>query len=160
MTDKKLTDNEIIKALECHTGNNSKRCQVCPYTIYGCYCLDHLHPDLLDLINRQKAEIEKLEKENTVFREIIKKQDDEISALRKDLLKRENLEESFSKSVKQFDKRLEKTVKLERAEAYKEFTEKFKEKISQKVCCGRLSFVETEYELNNLLKEMEDKNNE
>lgn len=55
-----MTDNEIIKALECHTGKVSKRCQVCPYTIYGCYCLDHLHPDLLDLINRQKAEIERL----------------------------------------------------------------------------------------------------
>ena len=47
-----MTDDEIIKALNCHTGNISKRCQVCPYTIYGCYCLDHLHPDLLDLINR------------------------------------------------------------------------------------------------------------
>lgn len=55
-----MTDNDVIKALECHTGKRSKRCQVCPYTIYGCYCLDHLHPDLLDLINRQKAEIDSL----------------------------------------------------------------------------------------------------
>ena len=73
-----------------------------------------------------QAEIERLEKENTVFGEIIKKQDDEINALRKDLLKRENLEESYSKSVKKFDKRLEKTVKLERAEAVKECLAKVK----------------------------------
>ena len=51
-----MSDLEIVKALECHTGKVSKRCQVCPYTIYGCYCLDHLHPDLLDLINRLQAE--------------------------------------------------------------------------------------------------------
>ena len=73
-----------------------------------------------------QAEIERLEKENTVFGEIIKKQDDEINALRKDLLKRENLEESYSKSVKKCDKRLEKTVKLERAEAVKECLAKVK----------------------------------
>ena len=110
-TDKKLTDEEIIMRLErcVSRGNRNYNTDI-----------------VLDLIRRQKAEIEKLEKENTVFGEIIKKQDDEISALRKDLLKRENLEESFSKSVKQFDKRLEKTVKLERVYAYKEFAEELK----------------------------------
>lgn len=122
-TDKKFNDEEIIEALDlCTQQNGSIPCYDCPCwndDEQECEGIDYTAT--LDLINRRKAEIEKLEKENTVFGEIIKKQDNEISALRKDLLKRENLEESFSKSVKQFDKRLEKTVKLERAEAIKEF---------------------------------------
>ena len=52
-----MTDNEIIKALECCY--TSYDCEDCPY-----YCSDKDCPDLLmnalDLINRQKAEIEKL----------------------------------------------------------------------------------------------------
>ena len=55
-----LTDNEIIKALECHIGKNPKRCELCAYTAYGCDCLEKLHFALSDLINRQKAENERL----------------------------------------------------------------------------------------------------
>ncbi len=60
MTDKKLTDNEIIKALECCTdwcGEIS--CWDCPLKNTGCIYFDKLK-DTLDLINRQKAEIERL----------------------------------------------------------------------------------------------------
>ena len=107
-----------------------------------------------------QAEIESLEKENTVFGEIIKKQDDEINALRKDLLKRENLEESYSKSVKKFDKRLEKTVKLERAEAVKECLAKVKNYI--KTHCNPYGKPDFDYDtsikilnfIDNLAKEM------
>ena len=129
-TDKKLTDEEIISSLEViATTRNCDECKIRNCKWGTCNCSQITANAALDLINRQKAKIEKLEKENTVFGEIIKKQDDEISALRKDLLKRENLEESFSKSVKQFDKRLEKTVKLERAEAIKEFAEMLNDRI-------------------------------
>lgn len=55
-----MTDNDIIKAWECHTGKISHRCMECPYTNYGCYCLDNLHSDTLDFINRQKAKIDDL----------------------------------------------------------------------------------------------------
>ena len=51
----KLTDNEIIKALEC-----------CPLDdIGGCRKID-----ALDLINRQKSEIERLTRENQSFADI------------------------------------------------------------------------------------------
>ena len=137
-TDKKLTDEEIISSLEViATTRNCNECKIRNCKWGTCNCSQITANAALDLINRQKAEIEKLEKENTVFGEIIKKQDDEISALRKDLLKRENLEESFSKSVKQFDKRLEKTVKLERAEAVKEFAEKLKNEINIRTTYSR-----------------------
>ena len=148
-TDKKLTDEEVVKALEC--------CKDCSINL-NFEIVQKIEDknkeilELIDIINSLKAEIEKLEKENTVFGEIIKKQDDEISALRKDLLKRENLEESFSKSVKQFDKRLEKTVKLERAEAIKEFAGIIKNKWFD----NRYDSPDVDFDdfISNLLKEM------
>ena len=59
MTDKKLTDEEIIKALECHI--NAEDCVGCE--MFG-QCEEILLTELvLDLINRQKAEIERLKSE-------------------------------------------------------------------------------------------------
>ena len=52
-----MTDNEIIKALECcKTGDD---CKGCPYYVNELYnCGEHFNEDVLDLINRQKAEID------------------------------------------------------------------------------------------------------
>lgn len=72
-------------------------------------------------------EIEKLRAENEALWKINKQSEEEIHELRQELLKRKNLEESFCKTTKQFDKQLAKTVKLERAEAIKEFAERLKE---------------------------------
>lgn len=56
MTDKKFTDEEIIKALECHI--NAEDCVGCE--MFG-RCDEIILTELvLDLINRQKAEIERL----------------------------------------------------------------------------------------------------
>ncbi len=54
-----MTDNEIIKALEC-CGEEDK-CKECPYYNKGNFkCLNYkFFKDLLDLINRQKAEVRK-----------------------------------------------------------------------------------------------------
>lgn len=54
-----MTDNDIIKALECHAGELDT-CDECPYRKRG--CSTQLHIDALDLINHQRAEIEKYEK--------------------------------------------------------------------------------------------------
>ena len=61
MTDHKFTDDEIIKALECCSSNNNANCKECPYDDKGC----EFEQDALALINRQKAEIERLQKYNT-----------------------------------------------------------------------------------------------
>ena len=62
MTDKKLTDNEIIEALECCADwCGAISCWDCPLKDTGCIHFDKLK-DVLDLINRQKAEIERLER--------------------------------------------------------------------------------------------------
>ena len=53
-----MTDNEIIKALECHRDERNS-CSDCPYRHIGCSL--KLTSDALALINRQKAKIETLE---------------------------------------------------------------------------------------------------
>ncbi len=63
-----MTDNEIIKALEC-CGKNPPICIECSYK-GKCNrkdCYDYLKSDALDLIARQKAEIERLKTENKLL---------------------------------------------------------------------------------------------
>lgn len=61
MTDKKLTDEEIIKNYEWCIGCTSDRCRECTMDEQG-FCEEELQDLALDLINRQKAEIERLNK--------------------------------------------------------------------------------------------------
>ena len=54
----KLTDSEIVKALECSVKG---KCPECPYFhSYPCGECRKMNNDVLDLINRQDAEIERL----------------------------------------------------------------------------------------------------
>lgn len=55
MTDRQLTDSEIIKALDCCKYDD---CNNCPNVVDNCHA--NLIDYALDLINRQKAEIERL----------------------------------------------------------------------------------------------------
>lgn len=59
-----MTDNEIIKALECCNGWDG-RCLNCPLNREGTNCKEKLNSYAFDLINRQKAEIERLERRIT-----------------------------------------------------------------------------------------------
>ena len=54
-----MTDNEIIKALEC-CGRES--CNGCPYRNGKCHQGNPMIRDARDLINRQRAEIEQLKR--------------------------------------------------------------------------------------------------
>lgn len=53
-----MTDKDIIKALECCRNENGI-CSDCPYSDDYTNCNTRIAKDVLDLINRQKAEIEK-----------------------------------------------------------------------------------------------------
>ena len=57
-----MTDEQIIKALECCSKYPEElSCSECPLNSRGADCLDfELGKFVLDLINRQKAEIERL----------------------------------------------------------------------------------------------------
>ncbi len=80
MPDKKLTDSEIIKALECCVGDkDGKNCFDCPlWEIDGCQ--EQLLLDALDIINRQKAENERLTTAHPKTIESIKKMRDKAKA--------------------------------------------------------------------------------
>ena len=69
VADNKLTDKEIIKALECCKRDFSMRnCLDCPYNKEkSAKCMSFMIEDALDLINRQQAEIEKLNEEKANF---------------------------------------------------------------------------------------------
>lgn len=59
-----MNDNDIIKALECcRVGKGSYSCKKCPLFCRIPACQSHLAEAALDLINRQKAEIEGLKME-------------------------------------------------------------------------------------------------
>ena len=56
-----MTDNEIIKALECCAVHGLLKCEKCPKKNEGVTCMYALSNDALDLIKRQKAENEVLQ---------------------------------------------------------------------------------------------------
>lgn len=140
-----MNPNEIKKALECCTQPTTD-CDNCPYTMND-DCFDIVKLDALAYINQ-------LEAENKAFGKIIKKQDDEISVLRKDLLKRQNLEENFSKVKKQFDKKMLKHVKFERADAIKEFAQRLKSNFAVIKYISLVLYERIIQIIDNLVKEM------
>ena len=92
-----MTDNEIIKAFDC-CNNKTLDCDECPCHYKQekpCLELDNL---VFDLINRQKAEIKRLEKDSKRLKKVEMQLDD---------------------AMKMYD-----TIK---AEAYKEFADRLKE---------------------------------
>ena len=100
-----MTDNEIIKAYkQCQT-KNGKGCVNCPFEkgAEDSSCLDDLKQATFDLLNRQKAEIERLrEKNETLFSSL----DSEISLNRDltDIISSANFEaiKEFWKSVREY----------------------------------------------------------
>ena len=134
-----MTDNEIIKAVECCTGNT--KCCECPM-FRTPNCMNKAFGYALDLINRQKAEIERLEKEN---KDKERAYTDEY-CLRKEWQSkcRDLLEEK-------------QTVK---SKSIKEFAEKLKERltgIGRSTTYGNFEYGTIKsYELDSLVKEMTD----
>ena len=71
-----MTDNEIIKAIEhCSSGDTIASCVGCPIDFKNCLecnedvaeLSNYLVKRIVDLINRQKAEIERLQSENKLL---------------------------------------------------------------------------------------------
>ena len=61
-----MTDDEIIKALECCDFTDIKACEECPlYHTFDCSFV--IIDKTLDLVNRQNAEIERLKQENKEY---------------------------------------------------------------------------------------------
>lgn len=133
-----MTDNEIIKALECCGVNRD--CTGCPKEKepYGCYFV--LCGGALDLIKRQKAEIAELQSELIITKNNF-----------------DNVKDRYDEAVKIGQKMNEKLInaykKLQtaKAEAIKEFAARLKVGVPQETGVIRCADIE------NLLKEMESK---
>lgn len=111
MTDKKFTDEEIIKALECHI--NAEDCAGCE--MFG-QCDEIILTELvLDLINRQKSEIERLKTENKIYIEA-----NQVIGYQRD--QRDKEIDELQKQIDGLDVRENKI----KSEAYKEFAERLK----------------------------------
>ena len=141
-----MTDNEIIKALECCNSTERGHClNKCPYYNYSANCTQAMIKDALDLINRQKEEISKKDIEIDIL--IQKKEDlsDEVSDLRAEIerfkefcktlmeaMGEQEIELATAKDEADRYKRYyfnHEYDKLE-AEAIKEFAERLKEKLN------------------------------
>ena len=158
-----MTDKEIIKALECCCKSNS--CEGCPldyFTFSSSQCASELAIKSLDLINRQKAENKRLEKEvNLVsiqFQDLQERYEEAQAEI--DRLK------ECPKCVYEYDGEITeycvqgpcpnfKTVEQIKSEAVKEFAERLKEKFFETIRnYGLTKDVVEVCDIDNLVKEM------
>ena len=141
-----MTDDEIIKALECCDFTDIKACEECPlYHTFDCSFV--IIDKTLDLVNRQNAEIERLKQENKEYCEdnrIIAYQrnqrDKEIRALHNQL-----------NGLNFMDKQI-------KSESVKKFAEKLKDSADKtrikNMETEKVVFYMDEFKLDNLVKEM------
>ncbi len=140
MPDKKLTDSEIIKALECcHENSDCGDCMFALHRTHDGTCVDMLHTNALDLINRLQAENERLSKKNIALNRCAIPSSGTILKVGNALLFAEK-EEDYATTIN--------TIK---AEAYKEFAEEI-ENINLSNSDDYFEFKRSRFD--NLLKEL------
>lgn len=97
-----MTDNEIIKALEhCKRPIGQHDCENCPYVSSRGMCTTNMLNDAISLINRQKAEVERLR--NTV-------KTDFLTATEQLKLSQSEIVQIRTEAVKEFAERLKSTM--------------------------------------------------
>ena len=135
MTDKKFTDEEIIKRLEqcVKRGNRNYDTDI-----------------VLDLINRQKSEIERLQKEVNLVSILFQDVQERAEEYK---LKIENLQNVISNQPIEISAKIEEQIK---AEAYKEFAERLKKRqeLFNYLGFDKIEKCAVEAVIDNLLEEM------
>ena len=129
----KIIDEQIIKALECCAKEEDGNCAIrgCPLHKHCKKDIHTLEKSALDLINRQKAEIDRLKKENEFHRKTIT----------------ENAQRALEVLVDEIDKA--------KSEAIKEFAERLKEKTKLLPFAAMPHTYVTGIDIDRLVKEME-----
>ena len=120
MTDKKLTDSEIVKALECCRDIDIK-CETCQLWTDS-ECTKVLHQATIDLINRLQEENENYSKNNQQMTSDILKLYKELEQA-----KAENERLKTQLYLEKYTDVAKRTIK---AEAYKEFAERLTDRIA------------------------------
>ncbi len=148
-----LTDNEIMKAFEiCYTGDEED-CLNCPFCDEDGECMDKGDSKLLEevgyLLNRQKAEIERLEEksrgDDKLLNDRVQEAVNSVSKANQKYV--DALEKAFNNKVAE--------LKSAKREATKEFAERLKEKCHlQQNKCGDFTKLITFEDVDNLVKEM------
>ena len=171
-----LTDAEVIKALECcvrsTSGNDCEKLNCPACKDFGCHYMDSsdrddsyealvegLGKDALDLINRQKAEIEKLKLTITQFFDIARGKQEEVEKLQA-MVERER--EKYEITMDKLKETLEE--RADHTEAIKEFDERLIHEIvnrpskiqsaSEEYLCGSAY---RQNEIIDIVKELESK---
>ena len=118
-----MTDNEIIKALEICVSEEI-RCSECPFDEV---CGNFEIKDLLDLINRQKVEIEKLNTVNAEMHESLRLACERNKDLQAEIERLNGLvadgDKAFNKMTELYNKAFNRCRKV-KAEAIKELLDK------------------------------------
>ena len=121
----RISDDEIISSLEViATTRNCNECKIRNCKWGTCNCSQITANTALDLINRQKAEIENAKAKIKICAEVIKRQDTEIERLKTAF-------ENSQKTSKYWHEKcgeLVEEVQTAQSEAYKEFAERLKQK--------------------------------
>lgn len=134
----KLTDNEIIKALECRIDCNCKECP-CYKNIEGeMRCTEIDEEEIIDLINRLQAENEKLAKdwsdvtiEKDELFDIAEKQKAEIERLSGAIYQGTLSTETQWMAERCYQQMQVERVERAKSEAIKEFEDKIKDKFDK-----------------------------
>lgn len=106
-----MKDEQIIKALDCCHSELGNMCSICPlFDPDNDYCEDDLHKNALNLINRQKAEIERLKKENTILSKNADTAFQDGLDENRDLFKKEVEPEIRNEAIKEFAERLKESI--------------------------------------------------
>ena len=118
MANNKLTDEQIIKALECCQKDD---CDNCPLSNYdGCKSLLFDGDIVLDLINRLKAQNKEFDEKIVMQMGLIEYQKAEIERLKDELAQ---TEDAFNK-IYEINGTYERKIDTAKSEAIKEFAER------------------------------------
>lgn len=160
-----MNDNEVIKALKC-CSSKKLLCSRCPNKKEGIDCVTLLSADTLNLIDRQNAEIERLQKDLDIINAAnteLYGAFEENERLKSEIERLEKIRSELSKEVEGFadhNKQLRYDVKKIRTEARKEFVNMAKKHIYKNVSAptpGQRYVMKKFTELlDNLVKEMEE----
>ena len=126
--EQEMTDEDIVKALECCSVASFTTCHDCPYgeNQFKNHCSFTLSGDALDLINRQKAEIEALIAGQETLQKTLKESQHEAKYF---FTERQSLNKQI---VKEFAKSVINDILPEHTKGHEEMALRISLAISQK----------------------------